>query len=684
MRQNVKPTQEPVPSSDIKNLFFNSGLLDIWATSLERKYIDRFGDCHLTASGMEWLFKELVEKFKVDMNTAIVAAGYITIDSFQQGADLPNNEITLRNHILRDETTGEYYRWDGDLPKTVPAGSTPQSTGGIGKGAWVSVGDASLRSELGNGIKTISTISELENYFPEKSNKLVYVNAYHSRNRYKAGELDGGGQFVYDREMPRSKHDGGNIISPTVPWSANVSYLKGFGESAPLLNGCWVRQTSDVYAGNYGVITGSRDDGKYNAAIINEIQSKLDKSDRLILPKGEVYIGSHLDFGKSKSIFGYNPIISPAYELSWTYTNLIIDHAENAISYGTSCRFYGLLVTQADASTYYKTAAFVAKSDDYDGGARSQFNCISTWHFKVGIYANRWSCVFNAIASTVKYTDPTKYTPTCSILLAGPVNNCEVRNCRLENTTVGGSTGIVIREEITDSNPDEFGVIPTDTAAQNDDTGGLNSLRTGGAMLRIENNDLTECYSGIKIIKTVKTVITGNYFENNTRDITIDGGAGKSFGRVDVLENNASKRIASQRYVIVESGSGIINLSGNNVTGANNHTTDGEVIIASDDDDAVIINSENNSSTRGRWFASTTAVRRSRISSSRTGVISFTVDLSKGNQWFFFSLPNIGEVLFTHASQIRGNFITPNGATFSVGYQAGGIVLLKHSSKNVQ
>ncbi|EMC8778198.1 hypothetical protein VMZ82_001013 [Providencia rettgeri] len=146
--REVKPTQKPVPSSDIKDLFFNSGLLDIWTTSLEHKYIDRFGNCHLTAAGMEWLFKELVEKFKVDMNIAIVAAGYITIDSFQQGADLPNNELTQRNHILRDETTGEYYRWDGDLPKQVPAGSTPQSTGGIGKGAWVSVGDASLRADL--------------------------------------------------------------------------------------------------------------------------------------------------------------------------------------------------------------------------------------------------------------------------------------------------------------------------------------------------------------------------------------------------------------------------------------------------------------------------------------------------------------------------------------------------------
>lgn len=168
--REVKPTQKPVPSSDIKDLFFNSGLLDIWATSLEHKYIDRFGNCHLTAAGMEWLFKELVEKFKVDMNVAIVAAGYITIDSFQQGADLPNNELTQRNHILRDETTGEYYRWDGDLPKQVPLGSTPQSTGGISKGAWVSVGDASFRSDIRVGDGSLvglskGTLRDAVNYF---------------------------------------------------------------------------------------------------------------------------------------------------------------------------------------------------------------------------------------------------------------------------------------------------------------------------------------------------------------------------------------------------------------------------------------------------------------------------------------------------------------------------------------
>lgn len=137
------PTQNAVPSEAPRDLKFNSGKIDEFVTSLEHEYKDRFGRCHMTIEGMRWIFEQLMERFKVDINQAIIAAGYIPMDSFQQGA-----EITKRNEILRDETTGEYYRWDGDLPKTVPAGSTPESAGGVGMGAWVSVGDASIRTVL--------------------------------------------------------------------------------------------------------------------------------------------------------------------------------------------------------------------------------------------------------------------------------------------------------------------------------------------------------------------------------------------------------------------------------------------------------------------------------------------------------------------------------------------------------
>lgn len=167
MRQNVKPTQEPVPSSDIKNLFFNSGLLDIWATSLERKYIDRFGNCHLTSAGMEWIFNELVTKFKIESEQALLAAGYAPAGTFQEGTEVVSRNGTVLWKL--PDGDGDHYRWDGDLPKQVPAGSTPQSTGGIGKGAWVSVGDASLRNDLQktDGSKIIGYDSSID--YPENS-----------------------------------------------------------------------------------------------------------------------------------------------------------------------------------------------------------------------------------------------------------------------------------------------------------------------------------------------------------------------------------------------------------------------------------------------------------------------------------------------------------------------------------
>ncbi|WP_333896575.1 exo-alpha-sialidase [Mixta calida] len=129
----TQPTQNPVPSESPRDLKFNAGKIDEFVTSLALKYQDRFGTEHYTIEGLLQLAQE-----------AIAAFGWITVDSFQDGATLK-----LPNQVLRDESTGEYYRWDGVLPKEVPPGSTPASTGGVGKGAWLSVGDAALREQLG-------------------------------------------------------------------------------------------------------------------------------------------------------------------------------------------------------------------------------------------------------------------------------------------------------------------------------------------------------------------------------------------------------------------------------------------------------------------------------------------------------------------------------------------------------
>ena len=67
---------------------------------------------------------------------------YVTLPgSFATGVT-----VNAKNELV--VFTDGKYRWDGVLPKTVNAGSTPESTGGVVSGAWVSVGGASLRGQL--------------------------------------------------------------------------------------------------------------------------------------------------------------------------------------------------------------------------------------------------------------------------------------------------------------------------------------------------------------------------------------------------------------------------------------------------------------------------------------------------------------------------------------------------------
>ncbi|HIH9503966.1 TPA: phage tail fiber protein [Klebsiella quasipneumoniae subsp. quasipneumoniae] len=73
--------------------------------------------------------------------------GYVpAIGSFEKGSLL-----TQRFEVLLWESTDEYWRWDGAMPKVVLPGSTPDTAGGRGKGKWLDVTDATLRSNLGSG-----------------------------------------------------------------------------------------------------------------------------------------------------------------------------------------------------------------------------------------------------------------------------------------------------------------------------------------------------------------------------------------------------------------------------------------------------------------------------------------------------------------------------------------------------
>ncbi len=79
----------------------------------------------------------------VDLETAITRGGYIPVNSFEKGFLL-----TSSVQALRMEKTNEYFVWRGVLPKSVSAGSTPETLDGFGPNSWVDVSNLTLRAEL--------------------------------------------------------------------------------------------------------------------------------------------------------------------------------------------------------------------------------------------------------------------------------------------------------------------------------------------------------------------------------------------------------------------------------------------------------------------------------------------------------------------------------------------------------
>ncbi|MEG6142743.1 hypothetical protein UXP65_18185 [Enterobacter kobei] len=131
------PTQNSVPSESPIDLKFNAGKIDEYVTSMGWTYTDRFGQKHYTIEGNNYLAQQ-----------AMAAFGYVILTgkTFTTGATINNP-----NEVLLNTVDGEHYKWTGSFasgPKVVPENSTPAGTGGIGPGAWIGVGDASLRAAL--------------------------------------------------------------------------------------------------------------------------------------------------------------------------------------------------------------------------------------------------------------------------------------------------------------------------------------------------------------------------------------------------------------------------------------------------------------------------------------------------------------------------------------------------------
>lgn len=193
-------TGNDIGSTDAKDLYDNAQNLDFSVNSITQViWNDRFGNPRDTWYGIEKKATQAISKF-----------GYITLDSFQAGALL-----TLPNQVLRDTSTGEYYRWDGTFPKDVSEGSTPTNSGGVGAGKWLSVGDAALRNQLAaaDGFKYVgrcANISSLRSVDPAFDGQKIEVISYASGYMPWVD-----GNFFYDATDTTSADDGWSVIVTT-------------------------------------------------------------------------------------------------------------------------------------------------------------------------------------------------------------------------------------------------------------------------------------------------------------------------------------------------------------------------------------------------------------------------------------------------------------------------------------
>lgn len=81
---------------------------------------------------------------------AVTREEYVTLPgSFSTGVT-----VNTKNELV--VFTDGKYRWDGEFPKIVPASSNPKTSGGVGAGKWLSVGDTALRSEVYSNMAWVS------------------------------------------------------------------------------------------------------------------------------------------------------------------------------------------------------------------------------------------------------------------------------------------------------------------------------------------------------------------------------------------------------------------------------------------------------------------------------------------------------------------------------------------------
>ena len=107
-------------------------------------------------------------KDQADKSDTSIAEKVSAVKTFDEGATLES---------AREEIIYGAYRlvWTGIFPKTVPAGSSPESTGGIGAGKWAYTSDAPIRRDLSSNDPKYGCVMTALPYSGTVADALQYI-----------------------------------------------------------------------------------------------------------------------------------------------------------------------------------------------------------------------------------------------------------------------------------------------------------------------------------------------------------------------------------------------------------------------------------------------------------------------------------------------------------------------------
>jgi len=187
------------------------------------------------------------------------------VNEIIENGDLVKDVDTVTDLIATNFTSGTYVVVGGDVAlfdggQAIYRVSDPGSNGV----AMDNGNEAVLL--INQGVFQLANMSNFNGYIGLVDNQQVSL-----LGRYPDSDV-GGGVFYWDGSQLKTGHNGGTIISPTVPWNSDVSvYNSGVGETDPIGVGCWIRRLDDSGEWIESTMFGIPNDGTVQKTAIDSI-----------------------------------------------------------------------------------------------------------------------------------------------------------------------------------------------------------------------------------------------------------------------------------------------------------------------------------------------------------------------------------------------------------------------------